>query len=105
MAKVEKDLRNRVNRRVNCDAANLDKAIEAAQVHLEAIRTIDTGRGLHTLPDKLQKTATLRMAYPELTLSELAEQFDPPVTKSCLHHRLRKIMELAKECGSPSCNQ
>ncbi|MGI6497471.1 MAG: DNA-binding protein WhiA [Oscillospiraceae bacterium] len=99
MAKVEKDLRNRVNRRVNCDAANLDKAIEAAQSHLEAIRRLDTGIGLHTLPEKLQETAALRMAHPELTLSELAEQFDPPVTKSCLHHRLRKLSNLAKESG------
>ena len=50
---------------------------------------------LETLPKKLQETAALRMQYPELTLSELAEIFDPPVTKSCLSHRLRKLMEAA----------
>lgn len=96
MAKVEKDLRNRVNRRVNCDAANLDKAVEAAQSHLEAIRKIEAGPGLLSLPEKLRETALLRMEYPELALSELAEQFDPPVSKSCLHHRLRKITDISK---------
>ncbi len=49
------------------------------------------------MPDKLRETAGLRLEYPELTLSELAEEFDPPVTKSCLNHRLRKILALAEE--------
>ena len=51
---------------------------------------------LAQLPDKLRKTAALRLEYPELSLSELAETFDPPVTKSCLNHRLRKLVELAE---------
>ncbi len=95
-AKMEKDLRNSVNRRLNCDSANLDKAVEAAQEHLEAIRQLQNAGLLEQLPDKLQYTAALRLENPELTLSELAETFDPPVTKSCLNHRLRKLMELAK---------
>ena len=95
-AKVEKDLRNSVNRRLNCDSANLDKAVGAAQEQMEAIRKLREAGLLEQLPDKLQLTAALRLEYPELSLSELAESFDPPVTKSCLNHRLRKLVELAK---------
>lgn len=96
-AKVEKDLRNSINRRLNCDTANLDKAVDAAQEQLEAIRKL-MGVGLmEQLPDKLQMTAAARLENPELTLSELAETFEPPITKSCLNHRLRKIQQLAKE--------
>lgn len=95
-AKLEKDLRNSVNRRLNCDSANLDKAVEAAQEQLEAIRRLRSADLLDKLPDKLKKTAALRLEYPELSLSELAAAFDPPVTKSCLNHRLRKIQDLAK---------
>ncbi len=96
-AKLEKDLRNSVNRRLNCDSANLDKAVEAAQEQLEAIRRLREAGLLEQLPDKLQVTAALRLENPELTLSELAEEFDPPVTKSCLNHRLRKLLSLARD--------
>lgn len=95
-AKMEKDLRNSVNRRLNCDSANLDKAVGAAQEQLEAIRKLEAAGILEKQPEKLRQTASLRAANPELTLSELAEEFDPPVTKSCLNHRLRKLVELAK---------
>ncbi|MCI2058548.1 MAG: DNA-binding protein WhiA [Oscillibacter sp.] len=96
-AKVEKDLRNSVNRRLNCDNANLDKAVEASQEQLEAIRKLMAAGLMEQLPDKLQQTAGARLENPELTLSELAEEFEPPITKSCLNHRLRKIMTLAEE--------
>ncbi len=95
-AKVEKDIRNSVNRRLNCDSANLDKAVEAAQNQGACIRKLEAAGRLQELPDKLQETAALRLAHPELSLSELAELFDPPVTKSCLNHRLRKLAELAE---------
>ena len=94
--KLEKDLRNSVNRRLNCDSANLDKAVLAAQEQLEAIRLLDMTGILKHLPEKLKQTAALRLENPELTLTELAESFDPPVTKSCLNHRLRKLIEMAK---------
>lgn len=94
--KLEKDLRNSVNRRLNCDSANLDKAVEAAQSQGEAIQKLRSAGRLAQLPDKLQQTAALRLEFPELSLAELAEEFDPPVTKSCLNHRLRKLVELAK---------
>ena len=101
-AKLEKELRNSVNRRLNCDSANLDKTVGAAQEQLEAIRRLQAANLLEQLPDKLQLTAALRLEHPELTLSELAETFDPPVTKSCLNHRLRKIQELAKKLDEAS---
>ncbi|MDE6455196.1 MAG: DNA-binding protein WhiA [Dysosmobacter sp.] len=94
--KVEKDIRNSVNRRMNCDSANLDKAVEAAQSQGASIRKLEAAGRLKELPDKLQETAALRLAHPELSLSELAELFNPPVTKSCLNHRLRKLAELAE---------
>ena len=95
-AKLEKDLRNSVNRRLNCDSANLDKAVLAAQEQMEAIRALEAAGLLEDLPDKLKQTAARRMEYPELSLMELAAEFDPPVTKSCLNHRLRKLMDMAK---------
>ncbi|MDE7219103.1 MAG: DNA-binding protein WhiA [Oscillospiraceae bacterium] len=94
--KAEKELRNGVNRRVNCEAANLDKAVDAAQGQLEAIRRLYALNRVESLPAALKETIVLREAYPELTLSQLAEEFDPPITKSCLNHRLRKLMELSK---------
>jgi hypothetical protein len=94
--RAEKELRNGVNRRVNCEAANLDKAVDAAQEQLTAIRRLyDLGR-VEDLSPTLKETIVLRETYPELTLSELAAEFDPPVTKSCLNHRLRKLVELSK---------
>ena len=96
-AKLEKDLRGSVNRRVNCDAANLDKAVEAAMAQVEAIRRLEERREIPGLPDKLRQAAALRLAHPEDTLSQLAERFDPPITKSALNHRLRKLVELGRE--------
>lgn len=95
--RLEKELRNDVNRRVNCEAANLDKAVDAAQEQLEAIRLLYEMDRVESLPDKLKETIILRETYPELTLSQLAAEFDPPLTKSCLNHRLRKLVELSKQ--------
>ena len=94
-AKVEKDMRNAINRKINCDTANADKIVSAAQQQLDDIRRIDRGRGLDSLPEKLYETALLRIANPEASLADLALLSDPPVTKSCLSHRLRKLSELA----------
>lgn len=92
-AKVEKNLRNGVNRWSNCDVANLEKAVDAAQSQIEAIRRLDRQVGLATLPEKLRETARLRLENPELSLSQLAQLAQ--VSKSCLNHRLRKLMELS----------
>ena len=67
---------------------------EAAQAQMEAIRRLERDKVLEKLPDKLQEAARLRMDHPEDTLSQLAERCDPPVTKSALNHRLRKLVEL-----------
>ena len=95
-AKLERDLRGSVNRRVNCDAANLDKLVAASQAQVEAIRRLEEGGVLAAQPEKLREAARLRVENPELTLAQLAQLCDPPVTKSALTHRLRKLMELAK---------
>lgn len=95
--KVEKNLRGSVNRRVNCDAANLDKVVAAAQEQIEAIRRLEARDGLAGLPDKLKEAALLRVENPELTLAQLAELCDPPITKSTYNHRLRKLYELAQK--------
>lgn len=95
-AKVEKDLRNGINRRVNCETANLGKAVDAAQEQLAAIRRLEERGEFQDLPDKLKKTAELRKQHPEATLLELAQMQDPPLTKSAINHRMRKIVELSK---------
>ena len=95
-AKAEKELRNGVNRQVNCEASNLDKAVNAAQEQLEAIRRLYALDRVESLSAALKETIVLRETYPELTLSQLAEEFEPPITKSCLNHRMRKLMELSK---------
>ena len=96
-AKVEKEMRNTVNRRVNCDAANLEKAVIASREQVEAFTRLTESGAINDLPVKLQEVAVARILQPELTLSELAATFDPPLTKSCLNHRIRKLMEIAKE--------
>lgn len=95
-AKAEKDLRGGVNRRVNCDAHNLDKAVDAAQAQLEAIRRLQKRMDLSQLPPKLCEAARLRLENPDLTLTELGELCQPPVTKSTLNYRLKKLAELAE---------
>ena len=96
-AKVEKELINDVNRRVNCETANLTKVVDAAQEQLTAIRRLEKIGVLETLSKKLQDTAALRKSHPEATLTELAEMMDPPLTKSAMNHRMRKLIELSKE--------
>lgn len=96
-AKVEKELINGVNRRVNCETANLTKVVDAAQEQLAAIRKLEASGRLETLSSKLRETAALRRENPEATLTELAEMMNPPLTKSAMNHRMRKLIELAKE--------
>lgn len=95
--RAEKELRNGVNRRVNCETANLDKTVDAAQEQLQAIRRLYEMGRVEGLSAPLKETIILRETYPELTLSQLAEEFDPPITKSCLNHRLRKLTALSRE--------
>lgn len=96
-AKIEKDMRNSINRKVNCDSANADKIVSAAAVQLEKIRSLDRQLGLENLPRDLQEVALLRVANPEASLADLAMLSDPPVSKSCINHRLRKLMNFTVE--------
>ncbi len=93
-AKVEKNLRNGVNRWSNCDVASLDKSVDAAQSQIEAIRRLSHSGRLDTLPEKLRESADARLNFPALSLNQLAQQLG--VSKSCLNHRLRKLMELSE---------
>lgn len=96
-ARLEKELNNKVNRRCNCDDANLSKVVEAAQEQLAAIRVLK-GRGiLEHLPAKLQQAAKAREENPEATLTELAAMMEPAITKPAMNNRMKKLVQLAKE--------
>ena len=96
-AKVDKEMRNTVTRQINCDSANADKTVSAAMRQNEAIRRLIKRDGLDGLPEPLRDAALLRLANPEASLADLALLSNPPVTKSCLSHRLNKIILLAGE--------
>ena len=96
-AKVEKHMANAMNRITNCDMANADKVTDAAAQQLDAIRAIEAGPGLDSLPPVLQQTALLRIANPSCSLADLAQLAFPSVSKSCMSHRLRKLTELGRE--------
>ena len=96
-AKVDKEIRNGANRAMNCDMANVNKTLDAAQEQQEAIEYLEQSGRLAALPEKLQQTARLRLRYPELSLAQLADKCDPPVSKSCMNHRMRKLTEEAKK--------
>ena len=95
--KISKSMTNTVNRRINCDEANSDKTVAAAVKQTEAISRLRERGMLESLPEKLRETAMLRLEYPEMSLSQLSEICVPPVTKSCLNHRLRRLEALAEQ--------
>lgn len=96
-AKIEKQLRNDANRYSNCSAANLKRAVSNAGKQIEAIKRLEESGMLSRLSSELIETAKLRLAHPELTLTELSRLTNPPVSKSGLNHRLGKITEYADE--------
>lgn len=98
--RVMKSMRNDVNRIVNAETANLQKAAEAALSQIEAIRLLADVRGLENLPPALEELARLRLEQPEVSLRELGELADPPLSKSAVYHRVRRIEELAAEVES-----
>ena len=99
-AKLEKELKNKVNRRCNCDDANTSKVVEAAQEQIAAIRTLEERGMLETLPGKLLQAANARKDHPSSSLSELAEMMVPPITKPAMNHRLKKLVQMAKEASA-----
>jgi DNA-binding protein WhiA len=96
-ARLEKELNNKVNRRCNCDEANTSKVVEAAQEQLAAIRTLKELGLMEHLPAKLMQAALAREENPESSLTELASMMEPPITKPAMNHRLKKLVEMAKE--------
>ena len=98
--RIMKEMRNNVNRLVNCETANLSKTVNAAVRQVESIKLIQNSIGLQRLPKNLQEVAELRLSYPDESLKELGEMLDPPVGKSGINHRLRKIEKIAEEIRS-----
>ena len=98
-ARLEKELNNKVNRRCNCDDANLSKVVEAAQEQLSAIRSLREKGLLEKLPQKLQAAAKAREEDPEASLSELAAMMEPPITKPAMNNRMKKLIQTAKEAA------
>ncbi len=93
--RIVKSVRNDVNRLVNAETANVLKAAEAAMKQLEAIHVLAATRGLERLPPALTELAYLRLEHPELSLRELGQLADPPISKSAVYHRIRRIEALA----------
>ncbi len=95
--RIVKDIRNQCNRQVNCEAANIKKTAKAAVKQTEDIMFIINTKGIASLPEGLRQIALLRMEDSELSLKELGEMLDPPLGKSGVNHRLRKISEIAEK--------
>lgn len=96
--RIVKDMRNSVNRLVNCETANLNKTVSAAMKQIENIRLIERTIGLDQLPGKLREIAELRIKHPDVTLKELGELVKgEPISKSGINHRFRKIEAIAKQ--------
>ena len=93
--KIEKDIKNRVNRRMNCDNANMDKTLNASMQQVEDINYIFEHKDESFLADELLQVAKLRLENPEMSLRELCESVNPPLSRSGVNHRLKKIGEIA----------
>ncbi|MEW9702260.1 DNA-binding protein WhiA [Paenibacillus sp. SI8] len=95
--RIMKDMRNSVNRIVNCETANLNKTIGAAVRQIENIRLLQREVGLQSLPEKLREVAEIRLQHPDMNLKEVGDMLKGSVSKSGVNHRLRKIDELAEK--------
>ncbi|TDT63731.1 DNA-binding protein WhiA [Fonticella tunisiensis] len=95
--RVYKEVRNNVNRLVNCETANLNKTVDAAVRQIDSIKFIQEKVGLRKLPPGLREVAEIRLNYPDISLKEIGEMLNPPIGKSGVNHRLRKIEKIAEE--------
>lgn len=93
--RILKEMRNSINRRVNCETANISKTVNAATRQIEDILYLRDHYGFQNLPDALREMAEVRLEYPDAPLKELGQYLDPPVGKSGVNHRLRKLSEIA----------
>jgi DNA-binding protein WhiA len=94
---IYKNVRNKANRIANCDAANIERAVDAGFSQQSDIELLYAAGKRKTLPQKLRETADMRLENPQMTLKELAESMETPVTRSCINHRLKKLSEMAKK--------
>ncbi len=95
--RIVKNMRNNVNRQVNCETANINKTVNAAVRQMEDIKYVEAEVGLSSLPIHLQEVAYLRLEHPQSSLAELGQMLTPAVGKSGINHRLRKISEMAQK--------
>ena len=95
--RIVKEMRNSINRRVNCETANISKTVNAAAKQISDIEKIRERIGFSNLPENLREMAIVRMEYPDASLKELGQYLVPPVGKSGVNHRLRKLSEIADE--------
>ena len=95
--RVMREIRNNVNRQVNCETANLNKTISASVMQIEAINYLKKVKKYEELPTGLQEIAELRLEYPEMSLKDLGSLLEKPLGKSGVNHRLKKIIEIADE--------
>lgn len=95
--RILKEVRNTINRKVNCETANINKTVNAAVKQVEDIELIRERIGLDNLPENLREMALLRLEYPEATLKELGNYLEPPVGKSGVNHRFRKLSAIAED--------
>lgn len=98
--RILKEMRNSVNRRVNCETANIAKTVNAAARQVEDIKYLQIYYGLQNLPAALREMAEVRVDHPDVPLKELGEYFNPPIGKSGVNHRLRKLSEIAEKVRS-----
>ena len=94
--KIEKDVKNAVNRRLNFEISNINKTVDAAKLQVQAIELIEATKGISSLPENLQKIAKLRLENPEASLRDLEQLMDEPISRSGINHRLSKLINIAE---------
>lgn len=98
--KIEKDVKNKVNRLVNFEMSNITKTVDAANIQVESIEYIDNKIGINSLPDNLQSIARLRLENPESSLKDLGNMLDESISRSGINHRLDRIVKIADKLRS-----
>ncbi len=96
-SRIEKEIRNSINRKVNCEAANIGKTVAASSAQIDDIKRLKESGHFEALPETLKEIARLRLKWPEATLEELGAKASPPIGKSGVNHRLRRLIELAQK--------
>lgn len=102
--KIEREMKNNINRVVNCDTANVSKIVNASKKYIIIIDALENGHKLEKLPEDIKETAILRKKYPQATIQELGQYHNPPISKSGVNHRLQKIEEYYDALQSESKN-